>query len=56
MVLLATYVSPLSLNHHFAEIEWVEVLLEYAAPPIYCSVDGDAYGVYEIRSFDDMIR
>ena len=24
-------------------------MLQYCSPPVYCSVDGDAYGVYEIR-------
>lgn len=37
-----------------AEVEWVEVLLQFASPPIYCQVDGEAYGVYEIRSMSQL--
>jgi len=36
------------------EVEWVEVLLAYASPPLYAQVDGEAYGVYEIRSYEDL--
>ena len=29
--------------------EWVGVLLEHVAPPIYARVDGDVYGVFAVR-------
>lgn len=32
----------------------MEVLLAYASPPIFANVDGEAYGVYDIRTHDDM--
>lgn len=32
-----------------AGVEWVEAMLESVAPPVLAVVDGDAYGVYEIR-------
>jgi hypothetical protein len=34
--------------------EWVEVLLNYASPPLFVQVDGDAYGVVAIKSYADM--
>ena len=32
------------------KVEWVAALLQYVSPPMYAQVDGEAYGVYEIRS------
>lgn len=31
-------------------------MIESASPPIYVNVDGHAYGVYEIRSTDELER
>jgi hypothetical protein len=39
--------------HYACKREWVEVLLEFVAPPVYARVDGDVYGVREIRSVED---
>ena len=39
--------------HYACKKEWVEVLLEFVAPPVYARVDGDVYGVREIRSVED---
>lgn len=30
------------------------MLLAYASPPVFANVDGEAYGVYDIRTHDDM--
>lgn len=32
----------------------MEVLLAYASPPVFANVDGEAYGVYDIRTHDDL--
>lgn len=34
--------------------EWVEVLLQYASPPLFVQVDGQPYGVFAIRSYQDL--
>ena len=36
------------------KVEWVNAILEFTAPPIYADVDGETYGVYEIRSLEEM--
>jgi hypothetical protein len=41
-------------NAPVAETAWVEVLLEYVSPPVYCHVDGEPYGVYAIRPTTDL--
>ena len=42
------------LAEHFnTRVEWVEVLLEMAAPPVFAQVDGVPYGVLEVRPLDD---
>lgn len=33
--------------------EWVAVLLQFVAPPLYARVDGDVYGVFDIRPVDE---
>jgi hypothetical protein len=34
--------------------DWVAALLDSVSPPIFAAVDGDAYGVYDIRLPEDM--
>jgi hypothetical protein len=34
--------------------EWVQVLLESTAPPVLVLVDGSAYGVFDIRSTEEL--
>lgn len=49
------YWTPARLaERYFTKPEWVEVLLAYASPPVFANVDGEAYGVYDIRTHDDM--
>jgi hypothetical protein len=46
--------TPERLAEHFqTRVEYVEVLLEVAAPPVFAQVDGVPYGVYEVRPLDD---
>jgi len=42
--------------HYACREDWVEVLLEFVAPPVYARVDGDVYGVREIRSIEEFER
>jgi hypothetical protein len=34
--------------------EWVQILLQHTWPPTYVEVEGDVYGVYEARSFNNL--
>ena len=36
--------------------DWVAVLLEFVAPPVYARVDGDVYGVRAVRPLEDFER
>jgi hypothetical protein len=46
--------TPERLAEHFqTRVEFVEVLLEVAAPPVFAQVDGVPYGVFEVRALDD---
>ncbi len=34
--------------------EWVQVLLQHVWPPTYVEVEGEVYGVYEVRAFNNL--
>jgi len=34
--------------------QWVQVLLQHVWPPTYVEVEGDVYGVYEVRAFNNL--
>jgi hypothetical protein len=47
--------TPERLADYFnTKVEWVNAILEFTSPPIYADVDGETYGVYEIRGLDEM--
>jgi hypothetical protein len=49
------YWTPEKLAELFGtQTEWVKVILEFSAPPVYVQVDGEAYGVYDIRPMEDL--
>lgn len=49
------YWTPARLAAHYrTREEWVEALLEVAAPPIFAHVDGEQYGVYAILPVSEL--
>ncbi len=34
--------------------QWVQVLMQHVWPPTYVEVEGDVYGVYEVRAFNNL--